>query len=375
MKKTLLLLAAVIGLYGFSKGQNNENQKNKEGIDLGLGGIRLSGVCFISYYDQKKDIDDSNTLHTNAFTLRRGYITLKKDLTKNLSVRYTQDITVDKEGKDAGNVETRIKYLYLKVKLNPNISWLTGTYMEIGAVHRPWIDYEQRINNYRVQGLMASDRNRIFISADMGITLAGNIGGKMDSGFLKTHGKSMQGKYCSYAVGVYDGGGYSGLERNNNKIFASRLTFRPLAKYAPELQVSGIVNLGKGNREEEPEFSQYMGMLAWTGRQLTLTAQAGQGRGDSRGLYVDKDDPSKALNNYGYSFFGEYKIKNSNWAVWGRYDSFTIERENTDDETERLMGGISYRINKSVRTSFDVEHDNHNDLVTNAVKVNLELKF
>ncbi len=371
MKKSLLLLVAILGVYGLLKGQNNEN---KQGVDIGLGGVRLSGVCFASFEDKYKEENSNTTLHTNAFALGRGYITLKKDLTKNFSIRYTQDITIDKEGKDAGNVETRVKYLYLKAKLNPNISWLTGTYMEIGMIHRPWIDYEMKINSYRVQGLMASDRNRIFISADMGVMLAGNIGAKMDSDFLRTHGKSMQGKYCSYAIGVYNGGGYAALEKNNNKILAARLTFRPLVKIAPELQVSGVLNLGKGNTEFEPEFSQYLAMLAWTGKQLTLTAQAHQGRGDSRGLYMEENTPSKALSNYGYSFFGEYKIKNSNWAIWGRYDSFTIDY---DMERYRLMGGISYRINKNIRTSFDIEHENnkYTELTANTAKINLEVVF
>ncbi len=368
MKKTLLLLVAFLSIYGLSKGQNNEDKK---GIDIGLGGVRLSGVCFASFEDKNKDIDHSTTVHTNAFALRRGYITLKKDLAKNFSIRYTQDIAVDKEGGDAGTIKTRIKYLYLKAKINPNINWLTGTYMEIGMVHRPWIAYEQSINSYRVQGLMASDRNRIFVSADLGVMLAGNIGAKMDSDFLKTHGKSMKGKYCSYVIGVYNGGGYTALEKNNNKIFAARLTFRPLAKIAPEFQVSGALNLGKGNTEFEPEFSQYITMLAWTGKQLTLTAQVQKGRGDSRGKHVEDN---KALSNYGYSFFGEYKIKNSNWAIWGRYDSFTLDY---DEEIDRLMGGISYRINKNIRTSFDIEHENnkYDELVTNSAKLNIEVKF
>ncbi len=374
MKKILLLFAVIVGLCASSNGQVKSKETQKEGIDIGLGGVRLSGLCFVSYSYQEKEKNDEITT-SNVFALRRGYITLKKDISPNFSIRYTQDINIDKEGKDAGTIETKVKYMYLKAKINTNINWLTGTYMEAGLVHRPWIAYEQSINSYRVQGLMATDRNKIFIASDLGVMIAGNIGAKMDSKFLKTHNKSMKGKYCSYVIGVYNGGGYTAVEKNKNKILAARFSFRPLTKIAPELQLSGALNVGKGNTAEAPEFSQYLGMLAWTGKQLTLTAQANKGTGDSRGKYVAEDDPSEALKSSGYSFFGEYKIKNSNWAIWGRYDSFTLERINLDDEIKRTMGGISYRINKSIRTSLDIEHINHNEVITTAGKLNVEVKF
>jgi hypothetical protein len=58
-------------------------------------------------------------------------------------VRYTQDITLDEEGEDSGNIELRLKYLYLKAKMN-SFLFFTNSYVELGVVHTPWIDFEQK---------------------------------------------------------------------------------------------------------------------------------------------------------------------------------------------------------------------------------------
>lgn len=86
-----------------------------------------------------------------------------------ISVRYTQDITNDSDGGDIGNVEMRLKYLYLMLKLK-KIEALQNTYFEFGMVHRPWLDFEQELNAYRVQGKMFVDRYDITSSAGFGIT-------------------------------------------------------------------------------------------------------------------------------------------------------------------------------------------------------------
>ncbi len=90
------------------------------------------------------------------------------------SVRYTQDITLDKEGNDAGNVEIRLKYVYLKIKLD-QFNLLKYSYLELGLVHRPWLDFEQNVNKYRVQGKMFLERYSIKNSADFGLFYTGLI--------------------------------------------------------------------------------------------------------------------------------------------------------------------------------------------------------
>ncbi len=384
MKKLLLILPMLVAFVTYSQDiadkkelpkDKKENKVNKK--------IKLSGKWFVGFrhYINEETVYDANQNSSikraegNKFVLKRAYITLKKNLNNVFSVRYTTDITIDKEGKDAGNVEARLKYLYLKIKPDINSRIFTGTWLEVGMVHRPWAYYEQKINTYRVEGNMFIIRNKILTSADFGITMGGNIGPKMDKKFLKEVNSSMEGKWLSYAFGVYNGGGYSGAENNQDKIFEARLSARPFANLLPQLQFSGGFNTGKGNIKEEPNYNQIQSFAAYTGKHLTLTAQYNFGEGDYKGKYVEDTDASKALTNHGYSLFGEYKIGTTPLAIWGRYDNFVLNKTAKDVETKRIMGGMSYFVSKNVRIVVDADYEQKGNIKNYIYEVNLAVKF
>ena len=374
IKKSLLL-----GVLLISVNQVIAQTDSTVSVSSFLEDVQMSGNWFISYRDgyQQIQADAENIpdelIHSSRFMLKRSYFTLKKNLSKTISVRYTQDLTVDTEGGDAGNVETRLKYLYVKVQPEVKNPILTGTWMEFGMVHRPWLDYEQKINSYRVQDNMAIERARLFNSADFGMVMGGNIGPKMDKAFLSEVNGAMPGKYFSYVIGLYNGGGYSGAELNTNKVVAARISVRPLAEVFPYLQISGYANLGKGNTEDSPEFNQFLGFVAYTGRRLTLTSQFHHGIGDFRGRYVFPNDPSHSLQNEGYSFFGEYKIPKTNVALWGRYDHFQVET--VTSETRRYIGGLAYRFNKNLRVVVNTEGTTIDGDTETVYEANLEISF
>ena len=62
------------------------------------------------------------------------------------------------EGDDAGNIEMRLKYMYLKMKMD-QFDFLPSSYFEFGMVHRPWLDFEESINGFRMQGTMFLERS------------------------------------------------------------------------------------------------------------------------------------------------------------------------------------------------------------------------
>ncbi|MEA2077523.1 MAG: hypothetical protein U9O95_05845, partial [Candidatus Marinimicrobia bacterium] len=53
--------------------------------------VHISGNWFMAYRGNIPSEGD------NFFGLKRGYITFKKNLNETFSIRYTQDITIDKE--------------------------------------------------------------------------------------------------------------------------------------------------------------------------------------------------------------------------------------------------------------------------------------
>lgn len=367
-------LACSFQLANAQEQNTNGNADNEKGGDIDTT-VQMSGDWFISYQDKTVKNADGTQVHTNEFVLKRSYFTLKKNLNDVFSVRYTMDLTIDDEGDDAGNVEMRLKYLYVRAQPKINSDLFTNTWMEAGMVNTPWLDYEQKVNTYRVQHSMAIERNRLLKSPDFGIAIGGNIGPKMDNEFLKNVNNAMNGKYFSYSFGVYNGGGYDSLEYNYSKMFAGRLTFRPLANKLPELQVSVYGNVGKGNHNKgyEPDYNQLLGYVAYASKYMTLAVQMHKGVGDANGRYVDANNPSRALKNDGYNIFGECKIKNTPIALWGRYDHFSIE--NQEDDVKRMIGGAAYRINKYTRLVADVEYNNERGRATTTYDLNVEVSF
>ncbi|VAW28895.1 hypothetical protein MNBD_BACTEROID07-356 [hydrothermal vent metagenome] len=59
----------------------------------------------------------------------------------SLTVLHAQDITIDDEGDDAGNIELRIKYAYVQYKI-PDYLIFTGSHLKFGITQRPWIDFK-----------------------------------------------------------------------------------------------------------------------------------------------------------------------------------------------------------------------------------------
>lgn len=333
-------------------------------------GITMSGDWFIANRNLKKSGGDWE----NAFVLKRSYFTLKKKINHIFSVRYTQDITLDKEGNDRGNVETRMKYMYLKIKPTWK-SFFTGTYIELGMVHRPWLTYEQKVNPYRVQGNMAVERNRLYNSAGFGIFVGGNIGAKMDKKHLKDTHKSMKGKWASFGIGLYNGGGYSKFEENLNKVVEGMINFRPFANTIPQIQLTHAFNIGEGNTPEKPAFQQFLFHGGYIGKKINISGQYHFGKGDFAGKIVSTDDATKALKNYGASIFGEYNFSNA-ISLFARYDQFKI-KDDLHSKKQREIAGIKYTMYKGISLLLTGENDiNDNDIKqTTDIIVDLSLQI
>lgn len=348
MKKLSLTLCVFLCIASlFAQSQQQPSVAKKE-VGLSFAGVQMSGDWFIANSNSKKEGEDWK----NAFKVKRSYFTLKKEISKVFSVRYTQDITLDNEGDDRGNVETRMKYLYLKIKPN----WkgaITGAFFEIGMVHRPWITYEQKVNPYRVQGNMAVERNKLYNSAGFGILVGGNIGPKMDKKYLKEVSSSMKGKWASFAIGLYNGGGYSKFEENQNKVVEGTLHFRPFANSIPQLQLTHGFNIGKGNTAEEPDFQQFLFHAAYVGKHLNVGVQYHLGKGDYKGKMVDAKNNS--LENKGYSIFGEYKFSKIPFSIFARYDYFNIDE--IKSEKIREIAGVRYTMYKGIHILLTAEND------------------
>ena len=205
-------------------------------------------------------------------------------------------------------------------------------------VHMPWMDFEEHINFYRMQDTMFVERNGTFNSADFGFTFGGFFGGPLDGV------KYYPGRYGSFAVGAYNGGGYHALEKNDDKVFEGRVTLRPFPddELTRGLQVSLLGITGKGNTAEEPEWSVGQGMLSYEHPRGVVTATYYTGKGNQKGTAVE-EATGDSLDREGWSIFGElYLPTKHDLSLIGRYDVFDFDTSASDDEQARVIAGVAW---------------------------------
>ena len=330
----------------------------------------VSGQWFLSYYNGK-----SNGKPESRFVINRGYINLRKKLTDSVSGRITPDISVDREGDGEGDLEMRLKYCYADFAFG-DIGFFTKSHVEFGLVHRPWTDFEQNINLYRLQGAMFLQRNDVFSSADFGLTVFSYFGGEMDDEYKKSVNSKFAGKYGSLAVGVYNGGGYHAIEQNNNKTVEARITVRPVPAVIPGLQLSYLGIVGKGNTNKSPDWTVNTLFVSLEHRLYVLTGTYYTGTGNFKGKALDSKGDE--LEQSGYSLFGELKVPQYKISLIGRFDLFDDTPDSTDNDLKRIIAGIAYRIQGATKVLLDYEistRDSWSDNEEGVVQLSVEYNF
>ncbi len=332
-----------------------------------LKSTHLSTKWYLSYgYGEKKGD------RYNAFRIGRGYITIKLKPVKWLEPRVTLDTHQD----DHGDWKVRLKYMYGKLKLPMETAVLTNPYLEAGLVHTPWFDYEEHINNYRMEGKMFIERNGILNSADLGVTVGGLIGPKLSREYQKKVSKKYPGKWGSFALGLYNGGGYHAEEENTSKVFQSRISLRPLGWVLPHLQVSHLFIYGKGNTEADPEYWLHDVMVSFEHQYFVVTGQYASGVGTQKGTKVDKQGAS--LDNHGFSLFAEAKLPWIWSSLVGRYDYFDWDTDGGPAATSRIIAGYAFHFYKHNFAFLSVDHVSYHDDKSPddwQVKVTLQLQY
>jgi hypothetical protein len=324
----------------------------------------ISGQWFLAY--------TYNTYDSLAqFQLKRAYLDIKTKINPTFSVRYTQDIAIDKEGEDAGNIETRMKYMYLKAKLK-NMGLIKHSYLEIGMAHRPWVDFDGKINAYRLQDEMFADRNNIINSADLGLSWIGLFGDELDESYQKNVSSAYPGRYGSFALGIYNGGGYSSLEQNSNKTIESRISIRPFPDWMPGMQITHSFAYGMANIPDiQAAFLLNIFALTSESRYHTLHAQYYTGKGGHLEHYISPEGES--YGNTGFSVLSEIKIPKTHAAVFSRYDYLESERWGNNTNT-LFAGGVAYRFHKSKLAAY-FEQSKYETHTENIWELALEIKF
>ncbi len=299
--------------------------------------VSLSGLFYLTY------LNETGAEEANGFSIGRSYLTARVNVVPRLSGRITLDSHQDMEGDGRGDMKVRLKYAYAKYDFG-DISVVRGLGLEGGMVHMVWLDFEEHVNLYRMRDPMFMERSGLFNSADFGVTLTGSLGEPLGEEYRRTVTSHYAARYGSFAVGIYNGGGYHAVEENNDKVVEGRLTLRPVPGILPGLQVSGLAILGKGNEAGDPmnlpDWHTYNLFLSYQHARGTLTAQYVTGKGNQKGTWVSVFDPSQALEYSGFSVFGEGRL--GGWRVIAGYDSFDRVPDAADIDSSRIHAGLGY---------------------------------
>lgn len=322
--------------------------KDLDKIVNSLKGFKIGGLWYLSYQNGETG-NNTGGDNYNAINVKRGYLTVEKEFYSWFSAKITSDVTTVKDATSNldGSLALRLKYLYAQFKA-PDMWFLTKPNVEVGMVHSTWLDFEEKLNYYRMQDTMFVERNGIFNSADLGVTFTTLLGGLVDEKYQQEVNSAYPGRYGSIQAGIYNGGGYAARENNQNKVFSERITIRPLPDLLPGFQLTDFELIGKGNAKSEPDWNANIAMASFEQKYFVLTGQYFCGVGNQQG--TDENDKR------GYSFFTELK-PHKKFSVIGRFDHFNPNTDVADSENNRYVAGVAYHIDRVHNNMILLDYD------------------
>ena len=237
-------------------------------------------------------------------------------LSKNVRFRLTPDIRRATDSTLAGTLVFRVKYAFLELdNVKSERSWV-----RFGAHQTPWLDFEESINRYRVQGMMFSEREGLIPgSSDFGV------------GYF-----TPLGKYVDLQTGVYNGEGYAQTDVNKYKSAQARLTLRPFAGrgVANGFRLSGFYNAGWYAANRPRNLGIVMGSFEHTNLVATLQYLKAT---ENPNAVAPRD-----VDRNGVSGFVEIRQGPKGWAALARVDHLDPDESLASNSQRRVIAGGAY---------------------------------
>ena len=305
-------------------------QKKELGVKVksGVPTLKFNGTHYLGYVYT----DNTNGDNSSKFETRRNYFQVKAYWNDKDYMRTTLDTHQDKDG----NWMVRLKYAYIYLD---NILPYTG--VEFGQAHRPWIDWEEH------HGWLYRSIAKTFVEEHYGAHLT-------NSSDLGINFKTKT-DYFSSEIGLFNGEGYHTAQVGTGLSFEWRLTANVLGTgkkhvHATEDEYLDISFLGQLNQDYKGgEDLNWYGIHAVYNQPMFLLA----------GMYYDADNNGESHEGNGYSFNAEFRPAHK-WALLGRYDCWTDESGDSDNDRTEIIGGVTYTYNKNVKfiaNVFDIDTD------------------
>jgi hypothetical protein len=312
MTRTLLSSVFLLWLGGTAFGQTTQQPAPATPPEPDYPVVRVGVLSYLQYAAELENRDGFNN-----FDVTRGYLNVNGQLARNVRFRLTPDIRrATTDSTLAGSLVLRIKYAFAQFdNLTPR-SWV-----RFGVHQTPWLDFEESINRYRVQGTMFSEREGLIPgSGDFGV------------GYFTP----LPDNYGEIQAGVYNGEGFTQAEVNKYKSVQGRVTVRPLpgAGLANGFRVTGFYSAGWYAEDRPRNLGIVMGSYEHT--HIVATAQ----------YLMATESPSavqpRDIDRKGSSVFLEIRQAIQGWAALGRVDFFDPDKATGNNSQRRIIAGGAY---------------------------------
>lgn len=286
--------------------------------------VIISGVGYLQYGYQLKD----SANHNNSFDVTRAYVNLIGKFAGGVGARVTLDVN-----RPAGDNSLRYRLKYAYATYTPTGSPLT---FKMGMLHTPWVDFEETLWEYRMQGTIALDRNAYLTSSDLGF----GVDGKWNNDAVNAQ------------VAFVNGESYSGGPGDQRKDLEARVSVRVMgtndSSRVGGLRLSGYAGYGKPTSGGQR--NRFLGMVSYKTKQITLAGE----------FATTKDSvtatPTPSTTGRVITAFGVYKIPSSKVALIARVDVVDPNTGAANDKQTRIIGGVSYQLSPNLRLLLDIDH-------------------
>lgn len=278
--------------------------------------VNVSGVVFMQY-----GYAFSDTAHFNSFDITRAYVNFRRKFNDGISTRVTTDLYRASNG----SYNIRLKYAYLA--WTPKNSPLT---FRFGQSTTPWLDWQEGLWGYRLQGPMPLDRSGYVTSSD--------IGADMDGNFSKN--------LFDFQFSLVNGEGYHAGEGDQHKDVEARVSLRLVpsddggSRGGLRATVYGGIGapVGGGVRDR------YIGELSYKSSRITLAAEIAAAR--TRTGAASATNPTVPAQIM--AVFGVLNIPNSPVSLIARVDHVDPNTNASNDAHTIVIGGVGYKPAKNV---------------------------
>jgi len=277
--------------------------------------VSVTGVVYTQY-----QYTDAPIAAKSTFDMTRAYVNVLGRFSNGITTRLTTDILPSTNGSQ----NVRLKFAY--AAWTPTGSSLT---YKLGMIHTPFVDFEETLWDYRMQGTIAVDRNGAMTAADIGVGVDGHWNGERINGQLT----------------IVNGEGYGGGVQDFRKDVQARVSVR-LQPTNDNSRVGGFRATGYagiGKATGGADRNRYLGMVSYRTNQYTVA-----------GEFVSIKDG--ALTRSIISAFGVYHLSPpSKIALIARVDLFDPNTSVANDGNTRIIAGGSYQLSPNVRLLADLD--------------------